>query len=328
MNRLPAFIAAISLFFSGCTNSAKPQDDPVKSALASPMSQLKYYDFDPGKPLAERIGPAPAFLRDAMASADRAPDYESYTPTAEELAMLLGQIERLPAGMRAAFEERLIGIYFIKNFMGNGLTTWVVDEKNTMFAAMVINPAALSRSLSETLTLRERSLFSGGQDIRIDCGTKHRGLVYVLLHEGAHVFDYVRGITPYVEEVIVKAFREGRGLDASWDVWAGYSTPQEGADFPYRKKLGFYGLDGAPVIKGSEAPALYAQLRGSPFPSLYGSRTWAEDAAELAVFYHVTRILKQPYVIEWPENGARARYNPMESARVLERAEKVYSLLK
>lgn len=326
MKKSSLIVVALVLCVTCCKAEMSPEERR-ETILSNPMVQWDNYAFDPSRPLSERIGPSPAFLTEHMAKADRAEDYESYTPTAREKELLLRRIAELPPGMRKAFKERLVGIYFIKNFMGNGLTTWIAGPSDTVYTAMIINPAVFSKSLSATLTGRERSLFKNGENVRVDCGEKLSGLVYALLHEGTHVYDYTQGLTPYVEEVLIHAYPRRYSREASWDVWRSLSVPVEDADFPYREKLGFYGLDGAPVIEGREAPDLYEQLGASPFVSLYGSRTWAEDAAELVVFYHVTRTLKQPCSIHWSVDGRSGQHEPMGSERVRERARKVYTQL-
>jgi hypothetical protein len=301
---------------------------PEEQCRANPMGRLEGYPQSLGRPIAERSGPAPEWLRKQLAKADGASDYESYTPTPQDLAVLRETLVLIPEGLQRAFQERLVGIFFIKNFMGNGLTNWVSDGKGTVYASMVVNPAGFTRSLSETFTHRERSLFRDGEGVRIDAGEKYRGLLYTLLHEGTHVYDFVYGITPYVEPDCTKFFRTSGKLEDSWDVWDGYSRPKKGMGFKLREKLGFYGLDGKPALRGKDAPELYAQLQGSPFVSLYGAKSWAEDAAELVVFHHLTQVMGRPYAVEWTAGGKTGRYEPMKNEKVKERAAKVYGSLK
>lgn len=322
-------LLALLLACPGWAAKKAPLKEPPSPAQDrcrdNPMNRLESYPAALSKPVEERAGPAPEWLRKLLADADGAKDYESYIPTPQELGQLRSTLVLLPEGLQRAFQERLVGIFFVKNFMGNGLTCWVSDGKGGAYSAMVVNPAGFTRSISETFTRRERSLFRDGEGVRIDAGAKYPGLLYTLLHEGTHVFDFVYGITPYVEAECTAYFRKGGKLESSWDVWAGYSKPMKGMDFKLRGKLGFYGLDGRPSLRGKDAPQLYAQLQASPFVSLYGSRTWAEDAAELVVFHHLTQVLGQPYAIEWTAGGKTGRYEPMRSETVKERAARVYA---
>jgi len=325
---LKLFLVLLLACGQGAFAARKAPPSPEEQCRANPMGRLENYPQAFSKPVDGRAGPAPEWLRKLLADADGAKDYESYIPTPTELGQLRTNLVLLPEGLQRAFQERLVGIYFIKNFMGNGLTNWVSDGKGTVYAAMVVNPAGFTRSISETFTRRERSMFRDGEGVRIDAGTKYPGLLYTLLHEGTHVYDFVYGITPYVEAKCTGFFRKNGKLESSWDVWDGYTKPKKDSDFKLRGKLEFYGLDGRPSLRGKDAPQLYAQLQASPFVSLYGSKAWAEDAAELVVFHHLTQVMGQPYAIEWTAGGKTGRYEPMTNEKVKERAARVYSTVK
>jgi hypothetical protein len=199
--------------------------------------------------------------------------------------------------MRKAFQEKLLGIFFVENFTGNGMSNWVLDERRKVHAWIVINPASFEKSLSETLTGREASVFQGDAGVKVDCGTRYPGVLYTLLHEGLHAYDYVQGVTPYVERMVVQATRGDKGEGVSWDVWQGIQQPKPEADFAYRDKLHFYGLGGGAVIP-------------------------AADAAELFVFHHITRVLKQPYAVRIK---GKAAAEPMAAGGARERAERLYA---
>ncbi|MBI4678543.1 MAG: hypothetical protein HY748_13270 [Elusimicrobia bacterium] len=314
---------------AAAAQSGKPTPEEIRRFMSQPQLQLRSYDFDPTTPLESRIGPCPAFLLDVMRQMDQRPDYEAYEPTREERRVLAGYLNGLPAGMRKAFQERLVGIFFVKPFTGNGLGNWLVDEDKNIYATIILNPAGFDRGLSEVLTSRDASAFKGDGGVRFDCGDKYKGLLYALLHEGTHVYDYIRGITPYTDETTAYMLREGRGNDAKWDVWDGYSKPRKDADFPLRAKLRFFGLGGEPALEAKDAAELYAQLAASPFASLYGSQSWAEDAADMGVFYHVTQVLKQPCEVTVPsaDRAKPLRFKVLGSKRTLERARRIYRRL-
>ena len=89
-------------------------------------------------------------------------------------------------------------------------------------------------------------------------------------------------------------------------------------DFAARAKLHFYGF-GAPELEAADAPSVCADFARSPFASLYGSRNWADDAAELFVAYHLTRALGRPYRLAC---GGKS-YAPMSRPAVARRAEAI-----
>ncbi|MCX5797492.1 MAG: hypothetical protein NTY77_18525 [Elusimicrobia bacterium] len=216
-----------------------------------------------------------------------------------------------------------MGVYFVKNFTGNGMSDWLLDESGQVYAWLVLNPAAFRKTISETLAAREASVFKGDAGVTVDCGTRYQGVLYTILHEGLHVYDYVRGVTPYVEDMVVYATRGGQGLGVSWDVWQSKNEPRPGSDYPGRDKLRFYGLGGGPAIPAADAAKVYKGLMNSPFPSLYGSRSWAEDAAELFTFYHLTRALKQPYAIRVAGREPMI-LSPMKGGKAFGRAQGLY----
>jgi hypothetical protein len=277
------------------------------------------------------VGACPAALLELWRKLDENPSYEAYEPTPEQKALFLGYLDGLPAGMRAAFRERLIGIYFIKNLLGNGLTDFVLDDKDPNApsrAVIILNPAGFDRTLSETLTLRERSVFKGEAAVSIDCGTRYKGILYSLLHEGTHAYDFIRGITPYPDGAWARA-RELKPPKERWDVWEGFAKPGPGGASKWWSRLKFYGAGGGPLIEAADAPKVYEDLLRSPFASLYSTLSWGEDAAELMVFYHVTQTLGQSCAIKvpGPQGSPERSFEPMEAPAILGRAKRIYDAL-
>ena len=72
----------------------------------------------------------------------------------------------------------------------------------------------------------------------------------------------------------------------------------------------------------------YVNLSKSPFVSLYGSQNWAEDFADMATFYYLTQILKQPYEIKILEGDNATTVFPMLSDKVKDRFKTFESLYK
>ena len=249
--------------------------------------ELSYYDFKPSVPL-PRLQPMPPELLAAWRTIDQAP-YAAYTPTVREAEILASAFAGLPAPMRKVLSERLIAVYLVKGLKGNGITDWVVDESSRTYAYIILNPAGFHQTLSQLLTERDRTLFKGPADLRVEAGDTP-GILYTVAHESTHAFDYVRHVTPYTEPGQDPALAKSR---PAWDVWTDYTKPKPAADYALRSKLHFYGF-GEPELEPSQAPELCSQWAKSPFASLYGSRSWAEDLAELFVLRHLTADLRQP----------------------------------
>lgn len=251
---------------------------------------LKSYAFDAALPL-PRLRSLPPWLLEAWKDADEMP-YEAYDPTPAEREILSRAFAGLPAPMRKVLAERLIGVYFIAGLKGNGLTDWVLDPSGKTYLYIILNPAGFRQTLSELMTERDLTLFRGEADLRVDAGAE-KGILYSVAHESAHAFDYVKSVTPYTDEGHYRALHPKSKGTRGWDAWTEYAKPKPEADYPLRTKLHFYGF-GAPELDAAQAADLCSQWAGSPFASFYGSRSWAEDLAELFVLRHLTQDLSLP----------------------------------
>jgi len=281
------------------------------------MSRLESYAFDPASPLADRVKAVPRGVLDYFSAEDKRPDYASYSPTPSEKKLLLDYLRLLPPVYEKTFKARCAGIYFISGFIGNGVTNWVIGPDEKVYFYMILNPDAFKKSLSRTLTERERSCFipRKGWDVRVEAGEKYKGLLYALAHEGTHGLDYAAGITPYTDDTMPAYYRPRRTVAGSFFLrrWEAYSKPRPGLDFPGRERIIFYGLGGGPKLDIGEAERLYKGLLAGGFISLYGARSWAEELAELATFSALD-TLGQPYVITLTSPGKPYALKPMTAA--------------
>jgi len=305
-------VISLSVIFVKCDN------DVVKV----PVKQLGNYTLRQDLALHERIAPAPKVVMDFWMETDGRKDYTVYMPDGREMSDIRRSLENLPPLHKKVLKQRLIGIYFINNFMGSGGADWVADGKKNLFFYLVINPGILKmKDLSEMLTWRERSCFIGQNDVKIsvNCGSGVNQLTYIMLHEGAHIVDYACRVTPYVEQEVRRFYTDPREeTDFVRGIWKSIHEPLK--DFSFRKDLTFYGFNKGPRIKASDAPEVYRGLATSPFVSLYGSQSWAEDLADFVTFYHVTQKMKLPYVISVAVKGKElVHYRPMDNPEVKKR---------
>ncbi|MDO8805746.1 MAG: hypothetical protein Q7R35_15105 [Elusimicrobiota bacterium] len=294
------------------------------------MARLEIYGYNPYLRLEGRLGQMPAILLEQYRLMDGRPDYKSYNPSPAEKALFLQYLRLMPPAVERIFMARCVGVYFVEGFMGNGLTSWVADSKGKTYFHMTLNPAAFRQTLTETLTERERSCFipARGWTISVDAGSEYKGLAYAVFHEAAHAVDYMAGVTPLVDPDLPERYRPPARPDGGFftKTWASHSAPSPGYDYPYRDKLTFYGLGGGPKIPLAEAPGIYNSLIGGPFASLYGSKSWAEDLAELTAYGLIVRRLGQPYRITVAGPAGKTVSEPMEG-RAGRRAEAILQLL-
>lgn len=290
---------------------------PLAARAGAPPDQfaLKSYDFDPSIPL-PRVRPIPPWLLKMWTDLDESP-YQAYMPTAREAKVLAAAFDGLPAPMKKTLGERLVAVYFVKGLKGNGLTNWMLDASNRPYVYMILNPAGFQQTLSELLTERDRTLFRGPTDLRVEAGD-FPGIVYTVTHESAHAFDFVKSVTPFAEPHFYQVVNPSLPGKLGWDAWVDYTQPGPGADYPLRAKLHFYGF-GAPELDPAQAAELCAQWWSSPFASFYGSRSWAEDLAELFVLRHLTQDLHQPL----RRVCAGKVYSPWDNPKVRARAQRL-----
>lgn len=303
--RLSRAVLAVLLSLSAaCAGKDKPLIQPGSH------SDVSIYAFDPDSSIESRIKEIPRSVLEHYRQEDRRPDYLPYIPTPAERAMVMEYLLLMPPSVQRIFRERCVGLWFVDNLVGNGLTGWVGGKPGEIYFFMALNPAVLRKSLSETLTERERSCFipESGFDVRVDAGKKYKGLAYALFHEAAHAADYVMGVTPFTEPGIPKEYsplvRPDGGLFT--ETWEAYDKPLPRNDFYSRDKITFYGFSGGPKLPVTEAAGLHLQLAKSPFVSLYGAKSWAEDFSELVAFGMIAGRLGQPYRVTLTGPGGRS----------------------
>lgn len=309
-----------------CT-TVKPT--PNEGILADiPAKNLKNYRFDPRSNLADRVAPVPDFVLTYLSELDKTETYAPYRPTAAEKAQLVAYLGLLPESARQTLQQRLVGIYFIDRWVGSGMADYLLDDRMQLYTILIINPETMRHTMSEWLTYREGTAFQADpgeadpRKVTIDCGTEYTGLMYLLLHETAHIMDYVNRYTPYVEKDLRKLGIFSWDSDFTRGIWASYDTPAAPFDYEGRRDIAFYGLGNKPLIPLSRAAAIYGGLRESPFVSLYGSQNWAEDFAEYSAWHYYVNQLQQPYRIRLSGKGGAAEtiIEPLRSAGVMKRA--------
>jgi hypothetical protein len=314
---------AILIGLAACdSNPSTPPSEGTSDGISA--KDLESYHFDPSAPLIDRVKEAPDFLLMYLQDIiDTSQNSTPYIPSEEEAAVIQSNLSILPPSYLENLQKRLVGIYFINNWIGSGITDYVLDSDNEVFTFIIVNPETMRNDISEWITYKESSCFlpNGQEDssitITVDCGNEYSGLAYVLLHETSHIMDFVHHYTPYVMAELGQSVSE---TDFVRGTWMDYYNPVQDADFILREDITFYGKDNGPLIHASQASELYQALGKTPFVSLYGSQNWVEDFAEYYTWYYFTAQLHQPYRIIISRDGMTEMiYEPMESDLVQER---------
>lgn len=309
-------VILLAVLVAVCICHCKKED-----AASFPLRQLKNYSFDAALPLEKRLVDPPSLVLEAWKKFDGRDDYTPHRLSGYERMIFERNLKHLPPLNRIVLEERLIGFYFIDNFLGSAAADWILDENRKLHFYIIFNPKILTMTLSEVLTWRERSCFipSEGYAVDVDCGRGHDGILYALLHETTHVVDYTLKITPFVENEMVPILHlSEEPTEFVRGIWEDVGTTV--APYAYRKDLTFYGLGGGPKIPLADAGTIYREFSESPFVSLYGSMTWAEDIAEMVTFYHLTEKMNLPYRVRLSKGKEELfRCEPMKKETVRKR---------
>jgi hypothetical protein len=280
------------------------------------------YKFDPASTLESRIQVIPDSIIKSLMRFDKRNDYQPYMPTAGELNMFAEYVKVIPLLNRQVIQSSLVRIYFIKNFIGAGMTDFILSKDRKVYTILYINPSVFTTGISEWITYRENSMFKNNDNvnIKVDCGKKYTALMYVLLHETSHVVDYVHPRTPYTDP----NYAAVQGLSGDLTpfvegVWKSYDVMDKKTEITESRYLHAYGLHPA-SIDASKISSLYEKLSRTPVMSAYSSKSWAEDFADTITFYHLTQKLKQPFIITISEKGkSDVVYQPLEIAQPLAR---------
>ena len=269
--RIFVILVAFGLYFSCASTSHQSLDQMIKGM---PAHNFDSYDFGAEGPLISRVRLIPDFVLAYLKEMDQIETYMPYQPTDKEMSMIAEYLSLLPPLHKEVLQERLLGIFFVENFLGSGLGDFALDENNEVYTFLVLNPETMKKDISAWMTYRENTCFSPDDStfrVEVDCGTEYTGLLYILLHETTHLVDYSIGYTPYVEKWMTELqIRDLSQTSTFTDgIWKDYSAPTQAADFTLRKNITFYGLNDGPKIDISDAQALYEQFASSSFMSLY-----------------------------------------------------------
>jgi len=316
------------LFLTGCQSKPAGLRDYILHKI--PAKVLSSYELpQPDSSLVSRIARAPDFMLAYLQAMDAVDNYRPYLPDADETALMISYLEALPATFQSVMAERLLGIYFIENFIGGGMADYVIgDLGQELYVTLILNPAILHTSLSEWVAFRDNSAFeTGSYRAGNTLGGSEKGALHTLTHEAAHIYDYVRRATPYTEPSLVElGFSDIEQTDFTAAVWQSYRQVHAEHDFSQRSSITSYGL--GKLLPNTALPEVFQALSTTSFASLYGSSNWAEDFAEMAAWLHIRQQYGLEYRIQiYRHDELIAEYSPLDNMRQAKRQELVGDLL-
>lgn len=315
------FLMVLAALFLSCCAIDRPTTD---------FKRLESYRFDPDTDLADRLADVPEQLLESLQKLDQREDYLPYRLSPVERKQFASTLKELPGIHLAAMQKRLVGIYFVKNLSSGGYSDFVWSRDGKLYTLLVLNPELLKKSISEWVRDKEMSAFlDDRKDIGLNVNCYENGrsaLLYLLLHESAHLLDYVAGCTPYVERELADRGKTLATVPFASRVWQDYSSPQPLFDFPQRAEMHFYGSDNSRKLSRGKLPEAYQSLAKTPFNILYASQNWAEDFAETAAFSSLARITGHACTIRIDKTGGSSfLFSMLDRPPVVARMPSLYS---
>ncbi|MES3021517.1 MAG: hypothetical protein V4857_08005 [Pseudomonadota bacterium] len=212
-------------------------------------------------------------------------------------------IAELPDSIKKLLDDKLAGIYFVRDLGGTGFTDYIDGGVFSADAGyIVLDIDVLTKYTANAwATWKENTPFRTDPqyrlDVRIeqaDSNNRKNAIQYLLLHEVAHVLSIGEKFHP----------RWDRYLDAktnladtpftnhSWAIDKKFNFfSRFDSTFPLRKDVVYY--FGA-KLNGEHMVPAYEQLQSTNFPTLYAATKPGDDFAESLVSYVHTVIQKRP----------------------------------
>ena len=259
-----------------------------------PFQRIENYNGNVNLTIEDKLLNTPKIIIDIINNMDHVDYYSSYELDNHERELFLNYFNFLPKKYKEIIEEKVVGIYFVNNFLGGGMTTAIFDKAGNMYIAMFLNPKILHKNISEWINFRDNSAFTNVENIitlKIECDSEFFALIHTLVHEASHVYDYYNFLTPYTEKILINKKFPTEFVE---NIWIDYNIPNLDFDYSEREYMSFYNL--GEKLNINDAIKIYFFLENTPFSSLYGSLTWAEDFAESFTWYYLRKYFNVEYI--------------------------------
>lgn len=261
----------------------------------------------------ERLQPAPEKLLEYLKEQNKLDGF-SEVPLAALPAQAISEACKdislsLSPALNKLLNERLIGIFSVKDLGGSGFAEEILEETTRKPYAIIVldRDVLLKRRADEWASWKENSIFQprqqGGFRLRMIIefekdNTVRNAVRYLLLHELGHTLGLVSDIHPSWNSPENAISRDYPFMKLSWKTDNQEKSVSLFDDkFPERKKIRFYSFHKA-QLTNEEMPAVYGNLQKSTnFVSLQAATNVWEDFAESFVTYvHVLRD-KKPWQV-------------------------------
>jgi hypothetical protein len=274
------------------------------------IRRIENYNGNVNLSIDKKIIDIPENILDYLRKMDFEDNYFSYKISEYEKLLFVDYCNYLPVTYIDLLKNKVIAIYFIENFKGGGMTNYLFDENNNMFITLYFNPEIFEKTISEFITYRDNSVFHGNDTvISIEICSDYKALLYILLHELSHVYDYYNHITPFTEPILKNVISKSkRTTEFVNGIWNDYYSPVKKYNKGNWQKISFYDLGNR--INDTNIIQMYDELIKTPFVSIYSTQNWAEDFAEYFTYYYLKEHLNLEYKVKIYRNDILERnYN-------------------
>ena len=255
----------------------------------------------------ERFGAGPQEVVDYVALVNSATGVAG-TPTAAFAAAdllhdLACAIQGMPAPVIRALQDRLLGVYFVRELGSSAITDVVVDENGNILGSVVALDleAFLSRRANEWATWKENMPFSSKKLMTLEVeiaepgdDTRANAIQFLLLHEFGHVLTAGQRFLPiwWLPPESMTSSSDYEFLQLGWQITAEKRiVPKPEEDFAGREMVSYYRdahLDDDAML------AIYRRLQRTSFASLYAATNAYDDFAETFAGYVHSVLMKRP----------------------------------
>jgi hypothetical protein len=327
MKRVMSILLISIISLTSCITYKRVDINIIKQ---QPHRKIENYNGSLQSPIMERIKTATPVIIDYLNRMDSTDKYSTYEPSNDEKELFIEYYNLLPTKFQKTIESKVINIFFLRNFIGGGMSDYLFDESGHLFIALYINSDVLHTSLSDWIKYRDNSTYINDDSktqINVDCGNKYYGLLHTLFHESSHIYDYINHITPFVEPNLINVDTKTEFVTSFIKgIWKDYGHPYSQYDFQNRTNVSGYGL--GKKLNQEFSIELYRNINNTPFSSIYGSSTWAEDFAETFTWFYLKKYLGIDYITTiYRDNEIIGTYSPDINPLVYNRYDQFKTLL-
>lgn len=282
----------------------------------NPCTRIGYWGEEWKKtPLNQRIKEAPAELIEKIQIENEFQGFKerpsSVKPPPELFEAMKSVEASMPDNLEAILNERLIGIFAVREVGGTGYADAVYDsEGNEKYGLIVLDVDVLMRKkANEWATWKENSIFRPKADGKVklkavveeeENDTVVNAVRYIILHEMGHILGMIsKAHSSWIDWFAKKKIRMDYPFQRlSWKLTQDNQAISLFDDkFPERRSIKVYSFEKS-KLSNEQIPMTFNRLqKHTNFPSLHAGQSLWEDFAESFVMYFHVVIDKRPWQI-------------------------------